>query len=147
MSFDIDSLKKIGHEIGQSLLGGECIELIGDVGAGKTTLTRAIAEGLGVDEDVQSPSFTISRQYPARDNLLLVHYDFYRLADPGIMAYELTETLEDPQIITVIEWAETVHSVLPDNRIQVWLNYTDDGLRRELKMVVDEKYDYMRVNL
>lgn len=105
--------KDLGRTIGALLKGGEVFQLIGDVGAGKTTFVKGLAAGLGVDDDVQSPSFTISRVYDARDGLSLVHYDFYRLTDPGIMANELQEMINDPATVTVIEWADIVEGVLP----------------------------------
>ncbi|QQG51047.1 MAG: tRNA (adenosine(37)-N6)-threonylcarbamoyltransferase complex ATPase subunit type 1 TsaE [Candidatus Saccharibacteria bacterium] len=112
-------MKTLGEKLGSVLVGGEIIELIGDVGAGKTTLTKGIAHGMGVDEDVQSPSFTISRVYDTPSNLHLSHYDFYRLHDAGIMADELHETLHDPDTVTIIEWAEIVAGVLPVDRLSV----------------------------
>lgn len=114
-----DEIKLLGARIGALLHGGEMIELIGDVGAGKTTLTKGIAAGLGVDEDVQSPSFTISRVYDGRDSLRLFHYDFYRLQEAGIMHNELEETLQDPQAITLIEWADIIQGVLPADRLTI----------------------------
>lgn len=112
-------MKAFGEKLGALLHGGEIIELIGDVGAGKTTLTKGIARGLSINEDVQSPSFTISRVYDGRDELQLAHYDFYRLNDAGIMASELHETVSDPQVITIIEWAQIVAGVLPEDRVTV----------------------------
>lgn len=105
--------RDLGKRIGMQLHGGEVFQLVGDVGAGKTTFVKGLAEGLGVDEEVQSPSFTISRVYDGRDDLQLVHYDFYRLTDPGIMANEVSEMVGDPQTVTVIEWADIVEGVLP----------------------------------
>lgn len=112
-------MRALGEKLGSFLKGGEVIELVGDVGAGKTTFTKGLALGLGIDEDIQSPSFTISRVYDARDGLLLSHYDFYRLNDAGIMANELTETTQDPTAITVIEWADIVEGILPAHRLRI----------------------------
>ena len=112
-------MKELGRKIGRLLRGGEVIELVGDVGAGKTTFTKGLAAGLEVDDDVQSPSFTISRVYPARDGLVLAHYDFYRLNDAGIMADELNETVKDAKTITVIEWGDVVAGVLPGDRLTI----------------------------
>ena len=111
-------IKQLGEKIGRMLKGGEVLELIGDVGAGKTTFTKGLAKGLGVAETVQSPSFTISRVYEAGD-LTLSHYDFYRLNDAGIMAMEIASAIEDRRNITVVEWAESVAEILPDNRIKI----------------------------
>ena len=114
-----NEMKDLGAKIGTLLKGGEIIELIGDVGSGKTTLTKGIAVGLGIDEYVQSPSFSINRTYVGRDNLILSHYDFYRLSDAGIMANELEETIGDKSTITVIEWGGVVDDVLPFDRLSV----------------------------
>lgn len=111
--------RALGEKLGRLLKGGEIIELVGDVGAGKTTFVKGLARGLGVEEDVQSPSFTISRVYDARGGLLLAHYDFYRLNDAGIMADELKETTQDLQSVTVIEWADIVEGVLPSSRLRI----------------------------
>jgi len=111
--------RAFGEKIGRLLRGGETLELNGDVGAGKTTFVKGLALGLDIDEDVQSPSFTISRVYDARDGLQLAHYDFYRLSDAGIMADELAETTQDPTTVTVIEWADIVEGVLPKDRLGI----------------------------
>ena len=114
---DETEMKAFGEKLGALFEGGEILELIGDVGAGKTTLAKGIAQGMGVDEDVQSPSFTISRVYDASKGLHLAHYDFYRLHDAGIMAAELHETIHEPKTATIIEWAEIVSGVLPTDRL------------------------------
>lgn len=125
------AMRELGQIIGQHLAGGEVIELIGDVGAGKTTLTKGIAAGLGVDEDVQSPSFTISRTYQtARPDVLLAHYDFYRLNDPGIMAGELDEVIHDKGVVTVVEWAEIVNNVLPKDHIRIMIAPSSETARQ-----------------
>ncbi len=111
------AMQQFGEKLGAQLRGGEVFELIGDVGAGKTTFTRGLAKGLGVSEQVQSPTFTISREYDGRDNLTLVHYDFYRLNEAGIMAQELAETVANRQNITVIEWSGVASDSLPRERV------------------------------
>jgi tRNA threonylcarbamoyladenosine biosynthesis protein TsaE len=124
-------MQLFGAQLGTFLRGGEVIELVGDVGAGKTTLTKSIAASLGILEDVQSPTFTISRLYDTSGGLRLAHYDFYRLHDAGIMADELQETLSDPQTITVIEWAEVVSNVLPSDRLRIGITSPTENSRRQ----------------
>lgn len=132
--------KELAESIAATLKGGEVFELIGDVGAGKTTFTKGLAKGLAVDDDVQSPSFTISRVYDARDGLQLVHYDFYRLADPGIMANELDEMIHDPKVITVIEWADIVEGILPEGHFRIQFESPSETTRRiTLPDVLGEK--------
>lgn len=140
---DETEMMAIGQALGERFRGGEVLELIGDVGAGKTTLVKGIGKGLRVDDDVQSPSFTISRVYEARDGLELHHYDFYRLQDAGVMQYELAESISDPKAVTVVEWADTVHKVLPEEHVVIQLKYTPDGNGREFEMQASEKFKYL----
>src|ERR1700694_4100448 len=91
----------LAEAIGQVLRGGEVIELIRDLGGGKTTFTKGLARGLSITDTVQSPTFTICRTYVARDNLELHHFDFYRLQEPGIMSAELNESLQQTGVIVV----------------------------------------------
>ena len=118
-----------GQQLAKTLKAPVTLELIGDVGAGKTTLVRGIAQGLNVAEPVTSPSFTISRQYATPDGRTLIHYDFYRLSDPGLMAEDLAESISSPTAITIIEWADSVADVLPKNHRQFTITINDDGSR------------------
>lgn len=112
-------MKVVGQRIGELLVGGEVLQLVGDVGAGKTTFTKGLAKGLNVSETVQSPTFTINRVYEARDGLRLAHYDFYRLSDPGIMADELAETSHFQGTIICIEWGDIVKDVVGNDFLEV----------------------------
>ena len=100
------------------------IELVGDVGAGKTTFVRGLAKGLGIKEPVTSPSFTISKSYALKNGGFLVHYDFYRLTDPGLMAEDLQESLSNPKNVVVIEWGESVKDLLPKNHTVIEIKQT-----------------------
>lgn len=106
------------------------IELIGDVGAGKTTFVRGLAKGLGIKSPITSPSFTISKSYALPNNKgHLIHYDFYRLSDPGLMIEDLTENLQNPSNIIVIEWGKSIVDFLPDDRITIRINYSENNTR------------------
>lgn len=120
---------KLGNDFAHKLKLPAIIELVGDVGAGKTTFTRGLAAGLGVKEPVTSPSFTISKRYAFASDGELVHYDFYRLGDPGIMRAELTETLRSPKSVIVVEWGGGVIDLLPDNHIKIEIISNGDGSR------------------
>lgn len=119
----------IGRRIGAGLVGGELIELRSDLGGGKTTLTRGIAEGLGSSDPVSSPSFTICNTYRCKDGLRISHFDFYRLTEPGIVANELDEVLGDSRNITVIEWPGIVEGVLPEAHISIKITSSESGER------------------
>ena len=124
-----EEMLSFGAQLGAGLRGGETFVLTGDIGAGKTVITKGIAKGLAVDDDVQSPTFTISRVYGARDDLRLAHYDFYRLNDAGIMRDELHEVLGDNKVVTVIEWADIVEDVVPEDAVRITITPTSESVR------------------
>lgn len=124
------NMRDYAKQLALHFRGGEIIELVGDVGAGKTTFVKGLAEGLGVKETVQSPSFTLFARYKATRGRSLHHYDFYRLDDPGLVAYDLAESLEEPAAITVVEWADTVAHVLPASRIVIRFAPTSETGRK-----------------
>lgn len=105
------------------------IELVGDVGTGKTTFTRGLAQGLGITDEITSPSFTISKTYALPYNGHLIHYDFYRLSDPGIMLSDLEDNLADPSNIIIIEWGESISDILPKSHTTINIEYDADNHR------------------
>ena len=137
------AMLQFGEKIGTALRGGEVIELIGDVGAGKTTFVRGLAKGLLIAETIQSPSFTISRVYNAKDELLLAHYDFYRLNEPGIMMDELNEAMSDNKTIVVVEWADTVKDILPDDRLTIRIESRSESSRSVTAIVNGKAYTHI----
>lgn len=105
------------------------VELVGDVGVGKTTFVRGLAEGLGIKEPITSPSFTISKSYACPDGRTLIHYDFYRLNDPGIMSEDLMDNLKNSDNVIIIEWSDSVKDILPEKHTIINIKYNDDGSR------------------
>lgn len=122
--------------------GGEVVELVSDVGGGKTTFVRGLAKGMGSSDKVASPSFTLSREYRAGE-LTMFHFDFYRLNDPGIVANELAEVVGDPQAVVVVEWADIVEDVLPDERLTIHISSIDDT-EREFRFSCPESLRYLQ---
>ena len=116
-------------EFGEGFCDKNVIELVGDVGAGKTTFVKGLAKKIGIKEPITSPSFTISKAYACPDGRTLIHYDFYRLNEPGIMSEDLEENLKNPNNIVVIEWSDSVKDILPENHTTVNIKYNDDGSR------------------
>ena len=119
---------EFGRKFGSELQAPAIIELLGDVGAGKTTFTRGLATGLGVAEEVTSPSFTLSKTYQGA-KYRLVHYDFYRLSDPGIMSEDLDEAIRDSNTIVVVEWGQSVQDILPKECKVIEIKYVDENTR------------------
>ncbi len=120
----------LAGEIGRKVRGGEVIELVSDLGGGKTAFVRGLAGGMGSRDKVSSPSFTLGNQYKA-GRLTLYHFDFYRLKDPGIMEVELAEVLADPLAVIAVEWGGIVEGVLPPERLSVHIKALAEN-RREL---------------
>ena len=121
-------MQNLGSRLVKKSPSGSVIELVGDVGAGKTTLVKGIGKGLNIVETIQSPSYTIFCRYDSGD-MSLHHYDFYRLNDPGLVSYDLDESLHTDNTITVIEWSDHVKDVLPDYRITVNIVTTGESSR------------------
>lgn len=103
--------------LGSQLKGGEVIELRSDLGGGKTTFVRGLARGAGSHDRTSSPTFTLSRIYKAK-NFEIHHFDFYRLADPGILKDQLAEAIGNNNVV-VVEWAGIVEDVLPRERLAI----------------------------
>ena len=108
---------KIASEFASTLTGGDVICLNGDLGVGKTVFVQALAKALGIDDYINSPTFTIVNQYEGR--LPLYHFDVYRIADCD----EMYEIGYDEYVygdgVSVIEWAENIKEILPEKRYEI----------------------------
>ncbi len=134
ISRDPEQTRRLGSRLGQLLQGGEVICLEGPLGAGKTVLAQGIGRGWGATEPIISPSFVLIREHrrPA-DNQRFLHVDFYRLEKAEeAWGLGLQDWMEDPQIVTVVEWPERALSVLPEERLWVRLEFAGQGRRRLL---------------
>lgn len=93
---------------------------------------QGIITALGFNGPVTSPTFTLSRDYPVRDKLIVHHFDMYRLAGHDIVTDELEEVALDPQAITLVEWAQHGSVKLAADRLRISLSYGQDETRREI---------------
>ena len=144
VSTSLEASLALAAKIGATLRGGETIELISDLGGGKTAFVRGLAAGFGSTDRVSSPSFTLTNQYSA-GNKVLHHFDFYRLSEPGILREELAEILTDNHNIVCIEWADVVADILPDNRLSLTIRTTGEN-SRELTFRYPESLSYLLTN-
>lgn len=129
ITHSVEETFALGKRLGESLKGGEVIEFVGDLGAGKTSFMRGVAEGLKSDDSVTSPTFTLSNIYSGRDGLSIHHFDFYRLSEPGLIEEQLKEAVEDPKAIVCVEWAESVRGVLLEDKITIQITTLDEDTR------------------
>jgi len=117
----------LGRRIAAHLKTGDAVTLEGDLGAGKTTLARAILEGLGVREDVPSPTFTLVQHYET-PKLAVRHYDFYRIENPRELdELGLDEALD--QGAALIEWPERARERIPADALHIFLTIASDHAR------------------
>lgn len=122
-------LEYLGKRMAQLMIPGDFLALDGDLGAGKTLFTQGMAQGLGVTEDISSPTFTIIHEYES-GRLPLYHMDVYRLKYPEEM-YDLGyEEYFYGEGVTVVEWAQIIESLLPDEYLGIEIKVIHEG--REL---------------
>lgn len=124
--------RRFAHELAESLAPGDVLALIGDLGTGKTVLTSYIAEGLGIKRRVNSPTFTIVKEY-TDGRMPLYHFDVYRVSDPdelfniGIDEYFFGEG------VCIVEWADLILDILPENTKYIYLAYGEKEGERVYK--------------
>lgn len=140
-STSLENTLDIAEQIGRHLRGGEVIELVSDLGGGKTAFVRGLALGMGSTDNVRSPSFTLSNQYSA-GALTLYHFDFYRLQQPGIMREELAEVISDPQAVVAVEWADIINDVIPTEHLTLNIRATGEN-SRQLIFSYPDKLSYL----
>lgn len=124
----------LGEKFGKKLKGGEVIALQGNLGAGKTILTKGIAKGLGIKNIVNSPTFILMNIYDVKKNDIkqLVHVDCYRIKKPDeIVNIGLEEYYYGQDCVVIIEWPEKIKEILPKNLIKISIKIKD-GDQREV---------------
>jgi tRNA threonylcarbamoyladenosine biosynthesis protein TsaE len=115
--------------------------LSSDLGGGKTVFVKGLAKGAGSNDTVSSPTFTISKVYKCLE-FNIQHFDFYRLNDPGIISLELQEVLNDSKNVVVIEWADIVAKVLPNDYFKVEFDQLGQD-NRLIKISCPKKLAYL----
>ncbi len=127
-----EDTRRYGKELAAKLQPGDVLALTGDLGAGKTALTKAIAKGLGVDEMITSPTFTIVQEYH-QGRLPLYHFDLYRLQEEDEL-YEIgCEEYFFGEGVCVVEWANLFPDVFPKDTIWIEIEYGETETQRIYK--------------
>ena len=121
--------RALGLRIASAAEPGDIIALVGDLGTGKTALTKYIAEGLGVTEEVISPTFNIVKEYRS-GRIPLFHFDVYRLSGPEEFLDTGAEDYLEDSGLSVIEWADIVADALPEDSLLINIEYAGKGARR-----------------
>ena len=130
-----DETRAFGLELGASLRKGDIVALIGDLGTGKTALTKYIAEGLGIRETITSPTFTIVQEY-RQGRLPLYHFDVYRIGDPEEMDEIGYEDCFFGDGVCLIEWSGLIEEILPEHVTKV-----------AIEKNLEHGFDYRRISV
>ena len=117
-----EDTRDFGHGLAENLQPDSVVALIGDLGTGKTTLTKYIAEGLGVKETITSPTFTIVSEYHS-GRLPLYHFDVYRLESADDLFEIGAEEYFYAGGVSIVEWADQVAEILPDDTMCIFIEY------------------------
>ena len=120
--------RHLGYQLGLMLTGGSTVALRGDLGSGKTVFARGIAEGLGVNEPVVSPSFNLVQEYYGNE-WILYHIDLYRIYNESdALSLGIEDFFDNPRAVIVIEWAERAQNIIENVCYEVYI--THEGLKK-----------------
>lgn len=133
-----EQTKEIGYKLGQLLTSKSVVCLIGDLGAGKTTMTQSLAKALEVDDYITSPTFNIVNEYEGR--MPLYHFDVYRIGSSDEMYDIGFDEYIDGEGVCIIEWANLIEDILPNEYLYIEMNYKETG-REMILTPKGEKYE------
>jgi tRNA threonylcarbamoyladenosine biosynthesis protein TsaE len=127
----VTQTQALGLRLAPWLRSGDVLALTGELGAGKTAFTQGLARGMGIIAAVTSPTFVLINRYVAPDCRVLQHVDCYRLADAPAEMWDvgLTDLFAGDDVV-IIEWADRIAGLLPDEHLQVDFTYLNDARRR-----------------
>lgn len=139
-----DDTERLGELLGSLIKPPMVLELVGDLGAGKTSLARGLVHGYGSKQIATSPSFSLSNVYET-DNGKIYHFDLYRLGDdPGVLQDELAEALADPKAVVVVEWGVSVRSLLSEDILKIRLKSdANNPDKRRITLSYSQKHENM----
>ena len=144
--YNVDDTTKLGIKLGKLLNAGDIVCLTGDLGVGKTHITKGIAQGLGINDTITSPTFTIVNEYEG-GRLKLNHFDVYRVNDPDeIYAIGFDDYIFS-DAASIIEWANYIEEILPDNllHIKIEKNLSKGENYRKITLTpYGERYNYIK---
>ena len=129
---------ELGFHIGQAATAGQVYTMIGDLGVGKTVFAQGMADGLGIAEPICSPTFTIVQVYD-EGSLPFYHFDVYRIADSSEMDEIGWEDYIYGDGVSLIEWANLIEEILPEDRIEILIEKDLDKGFDHRKITIEER--------
>jgi tRNA threonylcarbamoyladenosine biosynthesis protein TsaE len=144
--YNVHNTTKLGIQLGKMLNSGDIICLTGDLGTGKTHITKGIAQGLGIYDNITSPTFTIVNEYES-GRLKLNHFDVYRVSDPDEIHAIGFDDYIFSDAVSIIEWANYIEEILPEDLLHIKitkdLNKGED-YRKIILTPYGERYNYIK---
>ncbi|MBQ4265934.1 MAG: tRNA (adenosine(37)-N6)-threonylcarbamoyltransferase complex ATPase subunit type 1 TsaE [Clostridia bacterium] len=138
--------QRLGYALGACLREGDVVLLQGEMGAGKSVLTRAAARGMGVEGPVPSPTFTILNIHDGR-KMKLYHFDLYRLeGEDALYEMGLDEYIPARDGASLIEWPQMAEEAMPSDHLAVDIRYAHDGEAREIALAPMGAFDQARLD-
>lgn len=132
---------ELGKRLGKKIFANSCVVLEGDLGAGKTTLTKGIALGLGIDRVIKSPTYTLIREY-RKGRLPLFHMDMYRIEESGGASEVGLEEYFYAGGVCVVEWAQYIEDELPSTFLKVQIDRVEDDESKRVICLVPHGKEY-----
>lgn len=142
----VEETEKLGIQLGKLCKSGDVICLVGDLGTGKTHLTKGIALGLGIDENITSPTFNIVNEYDT-GRLKFYHFDVYRVNDPDEIAAIGFDEYIFGDGLSVIEWSNYIEELIPDENLTIYLEkipQLGSSFRKVTIKYDGNRYDYIK---
>lgn len=138
-------MQRLGQSLGACMRAGDVVLLTGEMGAGKSVLTRAAARAMGVDGPVPSPTFTILYIHEGR-TMKLYHFDLYRLSDADeLYGMGLDEYIPAEDGASFIEWPQMAQEAMPEDALHVDIAYAEDGAARVARLTAGGAFDEARI--
>jgi tRNA threonylcarbamoyladenosine biosynthesis protein TsaE len=141
-SDSLENTTDLAKKIGSRLKGGEIIELVGDLGSGKTTFVSGLVKGANSDDIVSSPTFVISKIY-TNDKLRIYHYDLYRLDQADLTIHELKDIMAFSNSVILIEWPGVIDSFLDVDKMIIEFKYEKDINKRLIEIKYNKSLEYL----
>lgn len=133
---------KFAEKIGKLLRGGDVVAYRGGLGAGKTTFTRGLAVGMGLPDEVSSPTFALVNEYRG-ENITMYHFDMYRIMNAEALETTGFYDYMSEDSVIVCEWTENIEGCLPKSAVNITIEHIGDDLR-EITVEGDERFDDFR---
>lgn len=121
---------QFGIDLGKNAKPGDCFALVGDLGTGKTLMSKAIAQGLGITEEITSPTFTLLEEYPGE--IPFYHFDLYRIDNEHELDMLFFEEYWESNGVSVIEWADRARRRIPNNAVWITIEYVNEEKRKAI---------------